>query len=288
MVIIALTYYTFKRQENLLDDELLQQALSELEQTREKLKDWIEENEPRTSCAVCGRTNLRYEWDRRVCNDCGAYEDIDVPHKGKAKVPRKLFAIMKTVFGRRLAQAKNEETMSESDLKHVPIELDNFDTGEYTKEQVKYLNTRFKEILETSDIEFSKKDLANIHFLILQELKIKGLYRKEAIKGGSKVDKEFTNVKHKELKIYNDLKDDINEIIENKKTSETELAVYDKVRAELKDKDMSDLVEEFEQRREQRQEKISESEERREKIKEGLIDPEEKIEELEEEIENGS
>lgn len=283
---MALTQYTFKRHEELMDDELIQEALESLSKTRIKLANFIEENHPKQSCPVCGRTNIRYEWDRRLCNDCGWHEKIDVPHKGSMSISRKLESLIKQAFGRKLAQAKKADSMKVSELKHVPVDLESFETGEYTDEQVEYLNERFKDILDTPHMKFDKKDIATIHFLVLQELKIKELYRREAIDNSSALDKDFTQIKKNELSLYNDLKDDVKEIIEKKKSSESELSLFDKINKQFDSEGIEELLESFEKERQKRQERIEKSKERRKEILTDGYNIDDEIEEIKGEIDD--
>ena len=283
---MALTYYTFQKHEELLDDELIQEAMDDLANIRMKVADWVEDNKPRKACPVCSSESIRYEWDARLCNDCGWREHIDVPYKGKMSISKKLNSLIKQHFGRSLAQKKRDELMKESEIKNVPIDLENFDTGEYTNEQVEFLTNRFKEILSTPDTDFNKKDIATIHFMVLQEMKIKDLFRREAISNATATDKDFAQIKKNEIRLYNDLKDDLNEIIEEQKTDDTEMSLYDKVTERFENKTLEEILEKYESNKERDKELLEKSQERRNKTLSGMVDIEEEIEDFIEGDEN--
>lgn len=277
---MAITKWKLDKYEGLFNDELIQNAMEELSDTREKLADWIEENKGRKACPVCKNRNIRYSWNKVSCNDCGWHEQIDVPYKGKVPSSRNLTSVIKQRFGREIANKKTREKISESDTKHMPIDLYSFDTGEYTDQQKEYLTDRFNEILETKDVDFTKKDISIVHYLVLQEMKVKDLFRKEAVNNSRALDKDFARIKKDEISLYESLKKDLEEIIDKQKTSEKELSVYDKVNNEFADSGIDEMIKEIEEKRKEEQEKLEKSQDRREKIKAGDYDLEDEIDEV--------
>lgn len=284
---MAITKWKLNKYEGLFDDELIQESIEELNTIREKLADWIKENKGRRACPVCKNKNIRYSWDRLSCNDCGWFEDIKVPYKGEISLSRNLTSIIKQQFGRKIANKKTREKINENDTKHLPIDLYSFDTGEYTDQQKDYLTSRFNEILNTKDVNFSKKDIAIVHYLVLQEMKIKDLFRKEAISNTKALDKDFAKIKKDEISLYENLKRDLEEIIDKQKTSEKELSVYDKVNNEFDSKSIDDMILEIEERRREEREDLEKSNKRREKIRAGDLDLEDEIQKVVGESENG-
>lgn len=277
---MAITKWKLNKYEGLFNDELIQESIEELGNTRQKLADWIKENKGREACPVCNNRNIRYSYNKITCNDCGWHKKIKVPYKGKVSLSRNLTSIIKQRFGRKIANKKTKEKINENDTKHMPIDLYSFDTGEYTDQQKDYLNNRFKEILETKDVEFNKKDIAIVHYLVLQEMKVKDLFRKEAVNSSKALNKDFASIKKDELKLYSTLKDDLEEIIERQKTSEKELSVYEKVNNEFESNDIQGMISELEEKRKEEYQEIEKSQERREKIKAGNYDLEDEIEEV--------
>lgn len=276
---MALSYFKYKQYEHLFDDDLVEESLDAISEVKEKMSDYMAENHTRKICPVCNGRNIRYSWNQVICNDCGWGEDIDIPYKAVG-LPQKLTSTIKQRFGLRIAKEKNAEDISEKDTNKLPIDLMAFDTGEYSDQEQKYLEKRLGEILNTDDVHFTEKDMAIVHFLVLQELKIKDLYRKEAVSKSRALDKDFTNIKKSELSVYGDLKDDLEEIIERQRTDEKELSVYSKVNEDFDKQSIKDMIQEIEQSRTQEREAIEESDERRKKLKSGDLDIEKEIEEV--------
>ena len=256
----GLSYFSFKRYEYLFDDDLFQDVIDSLDYAREDLVEWYRENDSdRVTCPVCGTKNIRYEWNTVCCNNCGWYKEEHVPHSQSSGVTnnRDLYTIFKTKFGNRLYQEKQSEKIDEEDLDFLPIELEDFDTGEYTEEQVKFLRKRFNDFLSLDDVEFSETDLTMIHYLILQELKVKKLYRIEAVEG--KTDGDFALTKKRELDVLKSLKNEVKEIVNEQQKDEEESAYLEDI-----DKiDLNQLEKEYEEEKKERKSKIKESERRR-------------------------
>ena len=281
MIIIALTYYTYHRHKSLIDDELIENAADELDTNRQKLAEWIEENDPVKKCPVCTYANIRYDWNKITCNDCGWSKDYKVPYQGKMSIARNLNSIIKQVFGRRMADAKNKGQMKGKDLKYLPVELEKFDTGEYTKEQAKFLEKRYKEICDTPHVDFADKDKATVHFLVLQELKLKEIFRKEAIDGTKSMDRDFSGVKKDELNVYDKLQNKLNKIIDDQSKDDTELSLYDKVEKLVESGNLMSKLEEYERQENELKKRISKGKKEREEIIDNDALLEEKLKELE-------
>lgn len=263
----------------MIDDDLINDALDQLSTTRERMADYLKENHSRKGCPVCKRKNIRYEYTGVTCNDCGWHKDIEIEYKDLS-LTRKLSSILKQKFGQEIGREKATERLTTKSIKDLPIELERFDSGEYTPIQVDYLNMRFSEIINTKDVDFTKKDYATIHFLVLQEMKIKDLYRQEAISNTKATDRDFTNIKKNEIGLYNDLKSDLEKIIESQKTNDDELSVYDKINSEFKDETIDDMISNFEKTRRKELEEIKKSKARRQQILSGDYDVEDELAEI--------
>ena len=274
---MALTKQTFNRHSKLFDDDLVRDAFDELEEIRANLREWVEENKPLKECPVCGNSNIRSEWNERVCNDCGWHEDINVPVTGGKEVTKEFYSILKQKFGFRLGKENNENRIKPNEIKYIPMDLVSFDTGEYTDTQIEFLDKRFKEIMEDEEVEFSKRDLPTIHFLVLQELKLKELYRRDAITSNNSLDKDFTQIKKNELSVYNDLKDDINEIIESQRDTEKDKSLNEQISSVFQEEDIEDILERYEEKRKYRQQKLKKSERRRKQVLNEDLDVEEEL-----------
>ena len=274
---MALTKSTFDRYSELFDDELVKNAFDELDEIRANLREWVQENKPLKECPVCGNSNIRSEWNKRVCNDCGWYEDIDVPVTGGKEVTKEFYSILKKKFGFKLGKFKNDNKIKPNEIKYIPMDLVQFDTGEYTDTQIEFLENRFKDIMEDEEVEFSKRDLPTVHFLVLQELKLKELYRRDAITSNNSLDKDFTQIKKNELSVYNDLKDDINEIIESQRTSDKDKSLNEQISSVFQDEDIEDILDRYGEKQKYRKEKLEKSERRRKQVLDDNIDIEEEL-----------
>ena len=284
MIIIALTFTKFKQYEDLLNDDLVAQALKELRVNRKKVTEYKIKYDPIRKCEVCGFRNMIHTFNAAYCNDCGWRTTYKVPYKGKASISRNLNSIIRQIFGRKIGNEVAKEKINLTDLESIPVDLNKFDTGEYTREQVLYLNDRFEELLNIEHVEFTDKDKATIHFLILQELKVKNLYRLEALTKTKKLDKDFTKIKKSELSLYHDLKEKVDEIINEQKKSDKEMSLYDKIANEMNNKNLDDLINEYQEDIQEVNKQIEESTNRRQEIKSGVYSVEEEIEEIEKEL----
>jgi len=275
---MAVTKWKLDKYEHLLTDDIVKKALDDLTRTKQRMADYLYDNHERKHCPVCKRDNIRYEHFGIVCNDCGWQEEIEINYND-LPLARNFISALKQRFGQQIGKEKSTERLTQKSIKKLPINLVDFGTGEYTDVQVEFLKERFNDILETENVDFDKKDLAVLHFLVIQELKIKDLYRQEAISNTKATDKDFISVKKDEIKLYNNLRDDLEEIIKQQKTNDKELSVYDKINSEFKNKDIDDMLERMEEEREKKKEELDKSNKRRKKVLQGDIDFEEEIEE---------
>ena len=276
---MGLNFSSFKRHEDLFTDELVEKAMKRISKNREKLADWIKENDPVNSCPVCTFKNIGYNWDKIYCLDCGWSKEYKVPYKGKMSITRDLQGEIKQVFGVEMGKRKTDETLKKADLDYLPIDFDDFKTGEYTEQEIEFLENRMREILDTEHIEFSKKDIASIHFLVLQELKLKKIFRRETIIDITNGD--FSKVKKDELTVYDKLQAKVDDIIESQSKSDEEVSLYDKIQKELDGDDLANLENSYKKEQDKLNKKIKEDKEERDKIisNDGLL--EKRLEELE-------
>lgn len=272
----------FKNNEDLMTDEVIQRGLEILAKNRNKYREWIKENDPVSKCPVCTFKNIGYSWDKIYCLDCGWSVDYEVKYMD-VRVPNNLEAILKQAFGSKLGAKNYNEKITKDDLKKFPIKLNDFATGEYTEQEIEFLQERMDDILSTEHIEFSQKDMASVHFLALQELKLKKLFRRETIM--DEVDSDLSKVKKDELTVYDKLKAKVDDIIEAQAKSDEELSLFDKISREFsKDDDFAEILDEYVTQMEEVEEKIKESEERRRKIRQSDYNIEEEISKIESEI----
>ena len=226
-----------------------------------------------------------FEWNKISCFDCGWFEDYKVPYDNKKGDTRgrKLSSYIKQIFGLRMAEEKKKNKISKSDLKHIPIELDDFDTGEYTEEQAKFLKNRYEEIIDTPHVEFDEKDKSIIHFLVMQELKVKKLYRKEAMEEKKTFDSSFSKLKKDEINVLKKLEDKVDAVVEEQKSSQQEMSLLEEVEREFDDGSIQDLIDTFEERRKAREEKVKRSQKRKQKMSKSDYSVEEELQEIEKE-----
>jgi hypothetical protein len=198
---MALSGWDFKEYEHLLDDNLINQAIDILEQRYKKMADWIKENEGIDSCSNCKSNNLHFAHNGIECNECGHFEKVKVPYpsQGGTVASRKLESVIKELFSSKMQEQRKKEKPSEKQLERLPFEVDDFDSGEYTKEQVEYLTRRYSTLVEEDNI-IKSTDKFYIRSLVIQELKIMTLERQQAIG----MDISSTDIK-RQYEIYNKL-----------------------------------------------------------------------------------
>ena len=266
---MAMTYWTYKKYDYLVDDKVIERTANLLDRRRLDFVDWIKENEPLEECPICSSTQIRYEWNSRICYRCGYNEDIDVPLGSGGKTASRSFdLVFKEVFGSVMGVEKNKERkVNKGDLKNIPYDFERFNSAEYTEQQQEFLIQRFKEIVETENVHFTEADMSTIHFLVIQELKVKDLYRLEAyqdnVKSGKDFSKEFSMVKKRELGIYKDLQKEVKKIIDKQSKSQEENSMLSYLNNEVNNKGLRGILDEYLERVEERQEKLLESIQRR-------------------------
>lgn len=256
---MALSNLTYNCYKDLMDDELIRKAVERLKKRRATIVEWQKESDPLEECPNCEGENIKYKWDRRICKDCGYEEDYSAPTKQKG-VPNslKLESIIKEVFGIKLANKRKEEKVKPKEISKLPISLTEFDTGEYTNEEVKFLVERYKSYIDNIG-ELEPNDEFMIHSLVLQELNIKKLYRLEAVDSESVKSSD----KKKEMKVYRDMAQELESTKASRKGDEKR-DVISGIVDEFEDESIEEYLEEFKNERKERKEKLEEIEENKE------------------------
>ena len=198
---MALDGYTFKRYEDLLDDELVQDAIELLRKRYQKMADWLEGNSDYTECEECGSDDFEYKHNGIKCKNCSHFHEEEVPYPGQGGVAgsRKLESCIKELFSGKMGKKRKEEKPSKQDLRELEFGIEKFDTGEYTQEEIKFIKNRYEDIMEESQTS-NAVDKFYIRNLVEQELKIMQMRRQEAV--GENID---SMDKKREFDVYNKL-----------------------------------------------------------------------------------
>lgn len=201
-----LTYWTVKQNEDLIDDDLIQDAIDLLQKRFNRMSEYIEEKYPVKKCKECGNKEFDYYHNKAICTNCGNKVDKILEHQEAVKLgctSRRLYSVIKEVFSIRLAKKRKEQTPKEKDLRNLKYSIDNFDTGEYTKSEVEFLKNRFDELMRQAG-KAKGADPMMIRSMVIKELQIQNIERKEAV--GKSVDR----LKAKDIyKLYRDLTSDL-------------------------------------------------------------------------------
>ncbi|MFW6015295.1 MAG: hypothetical protein ACOCRK_02595 [bacterium] len=258
---MALTYYTYQEYKYLLDDPMIEKAINLLESRRKEFCEWIEENDPLKVCPECSSENTGYRWNKRLCNDCGYEEDYEVPPpaKGGKTNSRTLCSIIKELFGREMGRAKIEEKPSKAQLENLPIDLARFDTGEYTRAEAEFLSKRYKDLLDEVDAREGTDEFM-FHLLVMQELKLKQIYRQEAI--SRKLDDKQSLAKKREISVYTDLAENL-KASKSTREENQEKHILDELMDSMEGEDVEEIVEEYKKQKEKEREELEKSKARR-------------------------
>lgn len=178
---MALSSWDVLEYEELLTDELVEEAAELLKKFYKRMADWIEENEPLYECPECQNKDLIYRHDGIQCN-CGYFKEVEVPYpaKGGCCATRTLEGCIKQLFAGKMGQQRKKEKPSKKTLRNLEYAIDKFNTGEYTQEEVKFLNSRFKYYMEQIDKE-KGTDPTMIRSLVIKELQMQNIERQEAL-----------------------------------------------------------------------------------------------------------
>jgi ribosomal protein S6 len=201
-----LTYWTVKQNEDLIDDDLIQDAIDLLQKRFNRMSEYIEEKYPAKKCSECGNKEFDYYHNKAICTNCGNKIDKILEHQEAVKLgctSRKLYSVIKEVFSIRLAKKRNEQKPKEKDLRNLKYSIDDFNSGEYTQSEIEFLKKRFNELMEQTG-KAKGADPMMIRSMVIKELQIYNIERKEAV--GIEVDR----MKVKDIyALYRDLTSDL-------------------------------------------------------------------------------
>ena len=201
-----LTYWTIKENEDLIDDDLIKNAIKLLQKRFDKITKYIKENYPEKICE-CGCESFTYYHHKAICDGCKKeiVKKLNPIEYSKLGVTsRKLPSIIKELFALELGKKRKSEKPTKNQLRNLKYSIDNFNTGEYTDSEVKFLTKRYNELLEESG-KAKGTDPTMLRSLVIKELQIQNIERKEAT--GYEVNRN----KIKDIyKIYMDLSKELN------------------------------------------------------------------------------
>ncbi|MFW6002733.1 MAG: hypothetical protein ACOCQD_05270 [archaeon] len=201
---MALNYWDYKRNEDLLDDELIQKAFELLRKRRKELSEWIEEHDP--VCKKCGTTkDMEYQWNKKICHNCNYKEDYNVPPpvNGGKTMSRKISQIIKELFGMELGKRKKDQKPKPKDLRELSFSLDSFSDAQYTDSEIEFLNRRYSQLLDEIGGRGNYVDMFQVYQLAEQELKIMNMNRLDKFEKVSATDRK------REMDIYRNLVKDL-------------------------------------------------------------------------------
>ncbi|MFW6377198.1 MAG: hypothetical protein ACOCZ5_00995 [bacterium] len=252
---MALSYYDFREFEDLLDDEMIDQAIYRLKERRKDFANWIKDNDPLQSCPECGSENAGYEWNKRLCKDCGYKEDYQVPmpHEGGKSASRELYQIIKELFGSKMGQERHKHKPKKKDLKNMPIHLSDFNTGEYTNSQIEFLEKRYKQY-ENSIGTLEPNDEFMISALVKQELKVFMISREEIVNPNS----ISSTDKKREIDLLVDLAQEIKST-KSTRTNDEEKSAFNNLYEQFKGESIDSLLESYEEKKKEREEQLKKS-----------------------------
>ena len=238
---MAFSAWKFKKyEEDVFTDELVRDALELLEKRFKRMAKWLEENDPEHNCQSCSSDDIKYTHNKAVCNDCGYEVEKKVPYptQGGCCASRKLESAIKEVFSSRMRQQRLEEEPPADALASMPFSITEFDTGEYTPEQVRYLQNRFNTLIEENNI-VNQVDKFYIRSLVVRELKLMLLERRDAVKG----DVSSSDLK-RQYKVYDDLASKLKANKATRSNNEEE-SFFSDMEDMLDDTEITDLVEQY-------------------------------------------
>lgn len=258
-----LSYLKYKKyRDDIFDDELIQKAIDRLQKCHHDMEMWIRENEPLDKCPECGYKDLEYRYDGIKCNRprCDFFKKVEVPPPQKSGVHanRTLDGIIREIFGRRMGQQKQREKPSAKEISELPIDLEGFNTGEYTKNQIQYLTSRFETLMEENNVN-NEVDKFYIKSMCRQEVQIDKLEKMRAVDP----DSVSTSELKRQYDIYNKLAKKV-KASKDERDDDDEQRFYDDMEDVLEDSDIQDILKEYDQQSKEREEYKKKSKKRRE------------------------
>ncbi|MFW5891242.1 MAG: hypothetical protein ACOCUI_03395 [bacterium] len=266
---MGLNYYTYLDNQELFDDELIEKALKTLSDRRKKMANWIEENKPLLECPECGSGDISYKYNGAKCNNCGHFKEIEVPYpaKGGVVASRKLTGIFKELFGLRLAKKAKREKPSKDEIRALPFKIGDFETGEFTEAEIRFLNKRFHELIKQNESDNLGADNFLYHIMAQQEIILQRIFRKQILEFGNQ--KRNTMDKKREFETYNKIIDNL-EATKKSRKGDSEESILREIMKEkeedIGDKGIEELVEEYEKQKEEEKEELEKSKGRRKQV----------------------
>lgn len=260
---MGLSPYDFEQyKDEIFDDDLANEALNLLQKRYTNMAHWIQKNKPLRECPECGYEKLEYVHNGISCKRCDFFKDIEVPYpaNGGVATNRTLKGIIKEIFGRKMGQLKKKSKPTQEKLSELPFSIESFDTGEYTKSQIDYLQNRFETLMEENRVN-NEVDKFYIRAMAVRELEIMRLERQRAVSP----DDVDTNELKKQYSIYNDLSSKV-KADRASRDDENQQAFYDEMEEVLADSDIEDIIKQYEEEKENKKQYLEKSKERREEV----------------------
>lgn len=259
---MALNYFDYYRNRDLVTDELIGKAVDLLEERYGRMANYIKEKYGDYYCEICNNDLLEYHHHGIKCQNCGHFYDIEIPHQQCVKIgctSRTLESVIRELFGMAMGKRRKENKPQEKDVANLPFGIQEFDTGEYSPEEVKYLNKRFNQLISENNISHSV-DRFLVRSLCIQELKIMKLERLDAIGRSIKaIDKK------REYDIYNELTDKL-VASRDKRGNVEEEDFFVTMEKKLEDTNIEELLEKYVDVEKEREEYIEEANKRKKEV----------------------
>lgn len=257
---MALTPYDFEEyREDIFTDELVKNSLDELQSVYQRMETWIRNNVDLKKCPVCEYKSLKYNHKGIECNRCGHFKKIKVPFKKGISPHRTLEAIIRVRFGRKMGRERANAKPSKNQIDKMPFKTETFDSGEYTKSQIDFLNKKYEILMEENRVN-NEVDKFYVRSMAIRELEIMRLEKLRAV--------DMKEVGSQELKrqysIYNDLSSKL-KADKASRDDEHEQAFYDDMEEVLKNSNVQDIVKSFEKENKDKEKYLKKSKRRREK-----------------------
>jgi len=258
---MSLVHTLYDRFEHEVDDEFIVEGLELMKKRRQKMADWIKDNHDYKTCPECESLDIDYTHEKVYCNQCDWENEHDVPYPAAGGVVgnRHLYPILKEILGRRIRHEQTKTEVTKKDLEYLPISIEEFDTGEYSPAEVKFLKNRYREYIEDMD-RVSANDKYLIHLLILQELEVKKIYRQEAVER-----EDLSSAKKRQISILNSLAEDLKQT-KASRDDDGDKSMMDKILSEFKENDIEEMFEDLDKEEKKREEYLKKSKRRREEV----------------------
>lgn len=218
-----LDYFSFKKNEELMSDELVQRVVNKLEEKWAKIAKFHEENNPEIICRKCSEKEFEYYHNKAICKSCRHEIAKEISHQEAVKIgcaSRTFLSNLKEFFAGEMGRKAKEAKPSSEQLRNLPISLETFSEIEYTEAEIEFLNRRYSQLLDEVG-RGNYVDQFMVYKLVQQELKLLNMDRED----------KFGNIKSadrkRELEMYRSLVKDLKAAKSNRSDVEEQTIIQE-------------------------------------------------------------